>query len=326
MSLQDAWLTRGPLARALWPVSRLFAAVAAVRRTLYRRGLLATERVPVPLIVVGNVMAGGVGKTPAVIAIVQHLQARGLAVGVVSRGHGRTTQDCREVLLGSNPSEVGDEPELVKRATGAAVFVARRRIEAARALLAQHPATQVIVSDDGLQHLAMGRDIEICVFDDRGVGNGWLLPAGPLREAWPRPCDLVLHTGQHPAFGGFTARRALAIHDIGSNGRRVPLSAFAGRPVTAVAAIGRPQAFFDMLRAAGVSLMQETALPDHDDFSHWTRPSSPGSVLLCTEKDAAKLWRLAPDALTVPLQFTLEPAFLAALDAKLSSNDGHQAA
>ncbi len=279
-----------------------------------------------PLIVVGNVMAGGVGKTPAVIAIVQHLQARGLNVGVVSRGYGRATQDCREVLPDSAPNEVGDEPELVKRATGAAVFVARRRIEATRALLVRHPATQVIVSDDGLQHLAMGRDIEICVFDDRGVGNGWLLPAGPLREAWPRPCDLVLHTGQRPAFGGFRAQRALAAYAIGSDGRRVPLGAFANQPVIAIAAIGRPQAFFDMLRAAGLSLTQEIALPDHDDFSHWTRPSAAGSVLLCTEKDAVKLWRLAPDALAVPLQFTPEPAFLATLDAKLSSTNGHQAA
>ncbi len=324
--IENAWLTRGPLARLLWPLSQFYGAVSAIRRLLYRRGVLSIEHVRVPLIVVGNVLAGGVGKTPAVIAIVQHLQARGLTVGVVSRGYGRATQDCREVLPGSDPSDVGDEPALLQRATGAPVVVARRRIEAARALLARHPTTQVIVSDDGLQHLAMARDIEICVFDDRGVGNGWLLPAGPLREAWPRPCDLVLHTGQRPAFAGFTARRALASHALGNDGRSVPFSTFAGRPVIAVAAIGRPQAFFDMLRAAGLAIDQQIALPDHDDFSRWTPPPVPGAVLLCTEKDAVKLWRHAPDALAVPLQFTPEPAFLAALDAKLSSNDGHQAA
>ena len=251
MTIQDVWLTRGPLARLLWPLSCLYGALAAARRAQYRFGWKVVERVPVPLVVVGNVMAGGVGKTPAVIAIVQHLQTRGLAVGVVSRGYGRVTRDCREVLAGSDPAEVGDEPALVRRATGAPVVVAHQRIEAARTLLLRHPKTQVIVSDDGLQHLSMGRDIEICVFDDRGVGNGWLLPAGPLREAWPRRCDLVLHTGRNPAFEGYVARRALAPHALGRGGRRVPLSELANRPVIAVAAIGRPQAFFDMLRAAG---------------------------------------------------------------------------
>lgn len=326
MSIQDVWLTRGPLAWLLWPLSRVYGALAAARRAQYRFGWKTVERVPVPLIVVGNVVAGGVGKTPAVIAIVQHLQARGLAVGVVSRGYGRVTRDCREVLADSDPAEVGDEPALVSRITGVPVTVARRRIEAARSLLSRHPEIQVIVSDDGLQHLAMGRDIEICVFDDRGIGNGWLLPAGPLREAWPRRCDLVLHTGRRPAFEGYVARRALADHALGNDGHRVPLAELAHRPVIVVAAIGRPQAFFDMLRAAGLSAIQEIARPDHDDFRDWQRPAIPDAVLLCTEKDAAKLWRIAPDALAVPLLFTPEPAFLNALDAKLSSTHGHQAA
>ncbi|WP_198085674.1 tetraacyldisaccharide 4'-kinase [Variovorax sp. E3] len=324
--LRDAWLRRGPLACLLWPLSLLYAALFAVRGWLYRLGWLRSERVPVPVIVVGNVIAGGAGKTPVVMAVVQHLRARGIQVGVVSRGYGRRTDDCREVLADSDPREVGDEPALIHHATKAPVFVARKRIEAARALLARHPATQVVVSDDGLQHLALGRDIEICVFDDRGIGNGWRLPAGPLREAWPRHCDLVLHSGEKPAFaGGYTARRRLADYALASDGQRVPLATLAGKPLTALAAIARPEAFFDMLRARDLTLAETIALPDHHDFDAWQRPTD-DRPLICTEKDAVKLWRKAPDALAVPLHFAPSPEFLTALDAKLSSLDGYQAA
>ncbi len=324
--LQRAWLQRGLLAWLLSPLSLLYGAVAAVRRSLYRCRLLPTEKVGVPVIVVGNVIAGGAGKTPVVIAIVRYLQAAGWQVGVISRGHGRSTTDCREVRDDSPADEVGDEPALIRRVTGAPVFVARPRVEAARALLARHPGTQVIISDDGLQHLALGRDIEVCVFDDRGIGNGWLLPAGPLRETWPRPCDLVLHTGARPAFGGFTATRALANHGVDRHGRLTTLSALAGREVVAVAGIARPASFFAMLHASGIEPVQCIALPDHDNFERWTRPPHDGYRIVCTEKDALKLWRHEPDALAVPLIFTPEPAFFAALDAKLSSSDGHQAA
>jgi tetraacyldisaccharide 4'-kinase len=325
--LQDAWLRRGPLACLLWPLSLVYAALFAVRGWLYRAGWLRTARVRVPVIVVGNVIAGGAGKTPVVMAVVRHLQARGVQVGVVSRGYGRRTDDCREVLGDSDPRDVGDEPALIHHATRAPVFVARRRIDAARALLERHPGTQVIVSDDGLQHLALARDIEICVFDDRGIGNGWRLPAGPLREAWPRRCDLVLHSGARPAFaGGHTATRALAAEALRGDGQRVPLASLAGRPVIALAAIARPQAFFEMLRARGLTLAEAIALPDHFDFESWQQPPDATRTLICTEKDAVKLWRKAPDALAVPLEFAPSAEFFAALDAKLSSLDGYQAA
>ncbi len=322
MDLQRAWLERGALARVLWPLSVLFGLLAWLRRRLYRRGLPRSERVAVPVLVVGNVVAGGAGKTPSVIAIAQHLQARGIPVGVISRGYGRSAEDCREVLASSAPDETGDEPLLIHRATGAPTFVARRRIEAAHALLAKHPQTRLIVSDDGLQHLAMARDVEICVFDDRGVGNGWLLPAGPLREPWPRPCDLVLHTGDRPAFAGYRAQRSLADAAIGRDGRSVPLATLAGQRVVAVAAIAKPQGFFDMLRARGIEPERCIALPDHHDFKDWTPIGESAVFVLCTEKDAAKLWRVEPNALAVPLVFQPEPEFFAALDAKLSSLDG----
>ena len=319
--LLRAWRSRGPLACALWPLSLLYGGLTALRRALYRWRVLPSERMPVPVIVVGNVVAGGSGKTPIVMALVRHLAGRGLRAGVVSRGHGRTVAhgeaDCREVTVDSLPVEVGDEPLLVRRSTGAPVFVGRRRSEAASALLAAYPGVRLLVSDDGLQHAALARDLEICVFDDRGAGNGWLLPAGPLREPWPRPVDLVLHTGAHPAFEGFRATRALADHALRQDGSRVPLAALRGQPLLAVAGIAQPEAFFDMLRAAGLAPTRTEARPDHDSYAGWSPPAGEPLAIVCTEKDAAKLWPLAPDALAVPLEIALDAGFLAAFDARI---------
>jgi len=320
-TLTSAWTHRGLLAWLLWPVSLLFGALAALRRGLYRIGLLKVQRVPALVIVVGNVVAGGSGKTPVVMALVRHLQARGLGVGVISRGYGRRAQDCREVLDDSAIADVGDEPALIRRATCAPVFVAPRRFDAATSLLARYPDTQVIVCDDGLQHLGLQRDLEICVFDDRGTGNGFLLPAGPLREPWPRAVDLVLHTGAHPAFAGFTAQRTLARHALRADGSQIALAELArgaAKPLLAVAAIAKPEDFFTMLRAQGLILAGTIALPDHYDFNSWLRSEYEGYTVICTEKDAVKLWHKQPDALAVPLLFTPEPAFLAKLDALLT--------
>jgi tetraacyldisaccharide 4'-kinase len=318
--LTSAWTRRGPLSWLLWPISLLFGALAALRRGLYRIGVLHAQGVEVPVIVVGNVVAGGSGKTPVVIALVRHLRGRGLQVGVVSRGYGRASRDCREVLPDSAVADVGDEPALIRLNTGVPVFVARRRIEAARSLLARYPQTQVIVCDDGLQHLGLQRDLEICVFDDRGIGNGFLLPAGPLREPWPRAVDLILHTGTQPAFAGFTAERTLADYAVRADHSEIALDHLTKKmtkPLLAVAAIAKPEDFFAMLRAQGVVPDQTIALPDHDDFADWAASDHTGCTVLCTEKDAVKLWHRQPDALTVPLILTLEPSFLAQLDTLL---------
>jgi len=320
-TLTSAWTHRGLLAWLLWPVSLLFGALAALRRGLYRIGLLKVQRVPALVIVVGNVVAGGSGKTPVVMALVRHLQARGITVGVISRGYGRRAKDCREVLDDSAIADVGDEPALISRATCAPVFVAPRRFDAATSLLARYPDTQVIVCDDGLQHLGLQRDLEICVFDDRGTGNGFLLPAGPLREPWPRAVDMVLHSGAHPAFAGFTAERTLAGHALRADGSQialVELARGAAKPLLAVAAIAKPEDFFTMLRAQGLLLAGTIALPDHYDFNSWLRTEYGGYTVICTEKDAVKLWHKQPDALAVPLLFTPEPALLAKLDALLT--------
>lgn len=327
--LQRAWLRRGALACLLWPVSLVFGALAALRRGAYRTGLLKRQRVPVPVIVVGSVVVGGSGKTPVVMAIVEHLRSRGLAPGVISRGYGRSLQDCREVRPTSEAREVGDEPLLVAQACGAPVFVAPSRVEAARALLNAYPATQVIVCDDGLQHYRLQRDIEICVFDERGIGNGWLLPAGPLREPWPRAVDLVVRAGDAGGIPGFEVSRRLASHARRRDGTRTPLAALQGRPLTAVAGIAKPQAFFAMLREAGLQLQQTLSLPDHHDFS--AHPiEAEGAELICTQKDAVKLWRLHPQAWAVPLELEIAPPFWTALDslleAKLSSAHGSKTA
>ena len=320
-TLTRAWTTRGTLAWLLWPAAFLFGTLAAFRRSLYRWGVLKTVRLPITVIVVGNVVVGGSGKTPVVMAVVRHLQAQGLAVGVISRGYGRTARDCREVFEHSRIADVGDEPALIKRSTSAPVFVAARRAEAARALLAQYPDTQLIVCDDGLQHLALARDLEICVFDDRGVGNGFLLPAGPLREPWPRPVNLVLHTGAHPAFAGLTAQRTLAHYAVRADASRVALNDLArpdGPPLLALAAIAKPEAFFAMLRAQDLPLARTQALPDHYDFVSYKANEYDGYTVICTEKDAVKLWTFQPNALAVPLILTPAPEFLAQLDAQLA--------
>jgi tetraacyldisaccharide 4'-kinase len=291
-----------------------------LRLALYRRAWLQITQLPVPIVVVGNVVAGGTGKTPVVIALVEHLQGRGIQVGVISRGYGRSQMGCMEVTRTSTAQDVGDEPALIHRRTGVAMFVAERRVDAALALLAQHPNTQLVLSDDGLQHLQMARDLEIGVFDDRGVGNGFLLPAGPLREPWPRPLDLVLHTGTQPAFAGFRAQRTLAKHALCADGSRVSLAdlqAPGQAPLLALAAIAQPEAFFAMLRAQGLHLARTLALPDHFNFDSYSCTEYGGYRVICTEKDAIKLWPLQPDALAVPLLCELPDVFWVAFDAQL---------
>ncbi len=319
-ALLRIWRRRGPAAMLLWPISLVYGLAVTLRRGLYRLGIFKSHRVNAPVLVVGNVVAGGAGKTPVVLLLAQHLRARGLHVGVISRGYGRNTHDCREVHADSAASDVGDEPKFVRQASGAPVFVALQRHQAAAALLAAYPRTQVIISDDGLQHYALQRDLEICVFDSRGVGNGLLLPAGPLRERWPRTAakgvvDFVLHTGDNVALaGGCHAPRRLSPFALSVEGERIALADLAAKRLLAVAAIAQPENFFAMLRAQGLPLAHTVALPDHYDFSSWKRPFGDGLQLICTEKDAVKLWPQHPDALAVPLILTPPPAFLGDLD------------
>lgn len=342
-SLLRAWTHRGALALLLMPITLIYAALLALRRWLYSAGHFKSLSVNCAVIVVGNTIAGGAGKTPTTIGIVRHLHGRGIPVGVVSRGYGRSREDVRSVSLSDEAQDVGDEPLLIARTTGVPVFVASSRHAAAAALLKAHPETQVIVCDDGLQHYGLKRDIDVCVFDDRGLGNGWLLPSGPLRESWPHiplACAgqrvdslLVLHTGAKPAFGGFRAQRALETQALAHDGKRVALNELKS-PLLALAGIAKPEDFFGSLRALGVRLEKTMALGDHFDFAQLDTSRLTGYQVICTEKDAVKLWKYWPQALAVPLVQTLEPAFLTALDglldqtlaAKLSFGHGHQTA
>ena len=335
--LVDSWTRRGPLAYGLWPVALVYRLLLALRLRLYAWKILKTHRLGVPVIVVGNVVAGGSGKTPVVIELVRHLRAAGLTPGVVSRGYGRLGTQCQEVLDHSPVATVGDEPLLIRRRSGAPVFVATRRIDAARALLARFPQTNVVLCDDGLQHLALQRDLEVCVFDDRAVGNGLLLPAGPLREPWPRKCDLALAPGPIRGFAPFTVRRSFADHCSQADGKVVALRDLAamdpqpGQPVWALAGIARPEQFFDMLRAHGIPLAGTIRLNDHAPVRAHDLSPAANCQLLCTEKDAAKVWPFRPDAIAVALRLEIEPAFWACLDrllvercgAKLSLPNGH---
>lgn len=335
--LRQAWLGRGLLSRLLWPMSQVYGLVVSVRRYLYQRGIFKSESMRVPVVVVGNVVAGGAGKTPLVIALVKHLQACGLKPGVLSRGYGRSGLSCREVQSHMSAAECGDEPLLIQRTTAAPVFIARQRAEAARALLAAYPSTNVLICDDGLQHYALKRDIAVAVFDERGIGNGWLLPAGPLREPWPlqlasaqtsaggnapRRIDLVLHTGRAAAFAGFTSSRVLAARAIAADGTQVSLDSLRGRDLVALAGIASPEAFFSMLRERGLTLSKTVALPDHYSYAGYAPPFDAAHIALCTEKDAVKLFAAYPEAgqqlLAVPLEFSPEPSFLAAFDLLLA--------
>jgi tetraacyldisaccharide 4'-kinase len=314
-------------------VSKLAGWTVALRRQAYLRGFFKVVQLPLPVVVIGNVVAGGAGKTPTVMAVVNHLQAKGWRVGVISRGYGRRTDTCQEVQPGSSPEEVGDEPLLIAQRCNVPVMVAGNRVMAAKTLMAEHPELDLVVSDDGLQHTALGRQVEVVVFDDRGIGNGHLLPAGWLREPWPRHADVVLHTGNMPAFAGPTVRRALADFARNGYGEICALAELqktkAGREaqVAAIAAIARPEAFFEMLRDRGLPLAFTLALPDHFDFHDWAVPppweQSPHLQLVCTEKDAAKLWATRPDAWAVGLLFEPESAFFETLDRYLPPPPRH---
>lgn len=321
--VQAAWLRRGLLASAMLPLSALYAGVVLLRNRLYHSGLLKRERLPVPVIVVGNVIAGGAGKTPAVIALVQHLQQRGERPGIVSRGYGGHGPQAgpRAVDRHSRARDVGDEPLLMALRTGAPVVVGADRVAAGRALLQQHPGVNLIVSDDGLQHLRLARDVEVIVFDERGVGNGWWLPAGPLRESARRPADLVLYNAPAPSTPrpGFLARRTLAQAvplAAWRSGRRdgLPLGAFKARRVLAVAAVAHPERFFAMLEARGLTI-ERHGLPDHDGYRRLPWDGWPGDAILVTEKDAVKLDAATdPRVHVVALDFEPDAAFFAALD------------
>ncbi|MGC7411293.1 tetraacyldisaccharide 4'-kinase [Pandoraea pneumonica] len=332
------------MAWLLWPMSWIFAAMAAWRRMSFRRGWKTSTRLPVPVVVVGNLTVGGTGKTPTVIALVTALRKLGYTPGVLSRGYGARLSHPSEVRDASRPEDVGDEPLLIAKRTGAPVWVWPSRVEGGQALLAAHPECDVIVCDDGLQHYALARDVEIAVFDHRLGGNGFLLPAGPLREPlsrrrdanlindpygktlpdWPNTWRLTLALGdawcvsqpslsrplahfasRGPASAPLTTSTAIA------SGDGAPSAPTAPRRVLAAAGIGAPERFFAALRAAGLTI-ETLPLPDHYDFATNPFDGVAADAILITEKDAVKCLTWSdPRVWAVPAE--------AALDARLVS-------
>ncbi len=289
--LPAVWRQRGLLACLLWPLSLVFGGLSAIRRWLYRRGWRSSVTLPVPVIMVGNIFIGGTGKTPLVIWLVAQLRAAGYNPGVISRGHGADNLAALMVTPDATAQQVGDEPLLIVQRTGCALAIGRNRVAAARCLLAAHPEVSVIISDDGLQHYRLQRTLEIVLFDQRGAGNGWLLPAGPLRESLTRRRDFTVFNGAAvpSSFPVDTVRMHLigdTAQPLAGGGPAVALGSLPG-PILAAAGIGNPQRFFDLLRARGL-VIDTLALPDHFDFAQNPFAGATATTILITEKDAVK--------------------------------------
>ena len=299
------WTRRGAVAWLLWPVSLLFGFAVLLRKILYKTGILGSRHPGIPVIVVGNVTVGGTGKTPLVIWIAEFLAKNGWTPGVISRGYGGTVTEPRAATIAGDPAEVGDEPILISRRGGCPVWVGPDRVQVAAVLRREEPKVDVLVSDDGLQHYRLRRDLEIAVIDARGLGNGFLLPAGPLREPrWRlRTVDRVVENGKTMHLEGDTVHRMSDARD------RQPLKAFTGQKVHAVAGIGDPNRFFLHLAKAGVKIVPHP-FPDHHPFKPADLEFGDDAPVLMTEKDAVKL-RSAPRAnwWVLPVAAKLDPAF-----------------
>lgn len=310
-----------------WPLrllSTLYGAVATRRRAKYLRRRASQDRVAVPVIVVGNLAIGGAGKTPLTLALIEALRARGWRPGVISRGYGGSAAGPERVFRDSDPRRVGDEPSLIARRSGAAVAIARRRLAAAR-LLADAREVDVLIADDGLQHYALPRDLEIAVVDGRRrYGNECLLPAGPLREPLEREmaCDFRVVNGGEAGADEVPMRLVLRQAVALDGSRTERLDAFAGRRVHAIAGIGDPERFFTALRARGVEVVPHP-FPDHHPFRATDLRFAEALPLLMTEKDAIKCREFAaPDRWSVPADADLPETFFDAVDARLRRTAG----
>jgi len=327
--LQRQWFEQRRLTPALWlllPLNWLYSLLSALNRRLAR-----PVRLPVPVIVVGNLIVGGAGKTPLTLWLAQQLKARGWRPGIISRGYGRSGDGVVSVSADSQPEEVGDEPLLLARRSGVPVCVGRQRAAAGAALLAAHPEVNVLLCDDGLQHYALARDVELVVFDARGAGNGWRLPVGPLREPLGRLATVDAIIGNNlksrfaasaPTFdmrlqpGCFyrldDPQQACSAESLRSRG-----------PLHALAGIGNPGRFFQTLESLGLNC-ENHPFPDHHRYLAADLAFARDGILLMTEKDAVKCAGLtAGETWVLPVEAELSPALIELILEKLH---GRQAA
>lgn len=337
-TLQQVWYQKRPLwlLIVLLPLSAIFALVAWLRRFAFRHALFGSQRVGCPVIVVGNISVGGTGKTPLVMWLATCLQARGERVGIVTRGYGGNASSWpREVTATSSAAEVGDEPVMMALRTDAIVVAGPDRVAAANRAIER--GARVILSDDGLQHYRLRRDLEIAVIDKaRGLGNGWLLPAGPLRElpSRLRSVDLLVETQRTDvaiAPGAYRAPRSVlaqlrlleAVALIGN--QRRALETFRGQRVHALAAIGNPPAFFSALQGLGIAVTTHP-YPDHATLTREMIEFGDDMPVLMTEKDAVKCRHLAgPRHWFVPMDLHFSKADEATMLAVLNQALGYSA-
>jgi len=334
--LERCWYGRCRYSLLLVPFSLIFFLLVAWRRVAYRSGLFRVRRLPVPVIVVGNLGVGGSGKTPLTLCVVQWLTELGYHPGIISRGYGGRARAPMPVGADSDPEWVGDEPVLMARRAICPVWIGRKRAEAGRQLLAFHPEVDVLVSDDGLQHYALARDMEIVVVDGlRGFGNGRLLPAGPLREPLGRLATVdaaVVNGGDPDDFILLPPSFAMRLHGATFRNLRDPAQTAvaaelfansAGREIHALAGIGHPQRFFDHLEHLGLNITPHV-FPDHHDYS---ADDLPAGTLLMTEKDAVKCAAFAPpDAWFLAVDAILAPGLKTLINHTLKARHGPQTA
>ncbi|WP_310491869.1 tetraacyldisaccharide 4'-kinase [Dechloromonas sp.] len=321
--LQRQWFEQRRLTPALWlllPLSWLYSLLSALNRWLAK-----PVRLPVPVIVVGNLIVGGAGKTPLTLWLAQQLKARGWQPGIISRGYGRSGEGVVSVGADSPPEEVGDEPLLLARRSGVPIYVGRQRAAAGAALLAAHPDVNVVLCDDGLQHYGLARDVELVVFDGRGAGNGWRLPVGPLREPLGRLATVDAIIGNNlksrfaasaPTFdmilqpGSFyrldDPQQTCSAESLGSRGQ-----------LHALAGIGNPGRFFQTLESLGLNC-ENHPFPDHQRYAATDLAFARDGILLMTEKDAVKCAGLTVgETWVLPVEAELSPALIELILEKL---------
>lgn len=325
--LEKQWERHGWWSILLLPFSWLFGLVVVLRRLAYRCGLLKKNYLSVPLIVVGNISVGGTGKTPLVLWLAEHLRALGYQPGIISRGYGGADKLPQAVSAASDPYQVGDEPVLLARRGLCPVWVGRDRAAAGRALLAAYPSCDIMISDDGLQHYALQRDVEIAVVDGRRrFGNGRLLPAGPLREPESRlrEVDAIVTNGDAADCAGCHDMQLLGdtFRNLTDASRVAKAEDFFGKRLHMVAGIGHPQRFFDQVRRMGLTA-QEHAFPDHHPFRPEDLQITGADAILMTEKDAVKCAAFSqPNWWFLEVTADLDAALLDRILEKIRSRDG----
>ncbi|HSH73279.1 MAG TPA: tetraacyldisaccharide 4'-kinase [Methylophilaceae bacterium] len=326
----NAWLQKQWYSLTFWhfiliPLSWIFLSLSSLRCLAYKAGLFKSWEIAVPVIVVGNISVGGTGKTPLVIWLAEQLTKAGWQPGIISRGYGAVqSQATTAVFRHSKPALVGDEPLLLVRRTGCPVWVGPDRVAVAQALLNEHPRCNIIISDDGLQHYRMHRDFEMAVIDaSRGFGNGWVLPAGPLRERLTRlaSVDAVVSNGDGAYQQGLTmSLESSVFHNVLDPTRTASTQQLMQKKLHAIAGIGNPARFFQQLSNMGLQF-EPHAFADHHAFQASDLQSLQAEAILMTEKDAVKCADFAqPDWWYLPVEAKVDEALLQAIQQKIGNS------